>query len=95
MTECREEPSVGFRVEAEVLSVKGHCSYGHKPGDKFDVSGYNASGLCGFLYHDLFPYVVMLQFGGGFPAGWGNPEIVERECMDLANAVKIRLRRIR
>jgi uncharacterized repeat protein (TIGR04076 family) len=90
-----DAPGIGFRVEAEVLSVKGHCSLNHKQGDTFEVSGHSTAGLCGFLYHDLFPYIIMLQFGGGFPVEWGDPDVVERECMDLANAVKIRLRRIR
>ena len=88
-------PRVGYKVEAEVLSVKGRCNCNHREGDKFDVSGHDTAGLCGFLYHDLFPYIVMLQFGGGFPPEWGDSEQVERECMDLSNAVKVRLRRVR
>jgi uncharacterized repeat protein (TIGR04076 family) len=90
-----DRPGAGFKVEAEVLSVKGHCECNHKQGDKVEVSGLSAAGLCGFLYHDLFPYIIMLQFGGGFPAEWGDPDVVERECMDATNAVKVRLRRIR
>ena len=85
----------GHKVEAEILSVKGNCSWGHKVGDKFDPSGHNTAGLCGFLYHDIFPYIIMLQFGGGFPPEWGDPKVVELECMDRANAVKVRLRRVR
>jgi len=37
----------------------------------------------------------MLQFGGVFPAEWGDLDVVELECMDRANAVKIELRRIK
>jgi uncharacterized repeat protein (TIGR04076 family) len=88
------KPTVGFRVEGEILSVKGVCSCNHKEGEKFDLSGHSTAGLCGFFYHDLFPYIVMLQFGGGFPKEWGDPDVVERECMDTTNAVRIRLRRI-
>jgi uncharacterized repeat protein (TIGR04076 family) len=91
----KERPKVGFRVEGEIIHVKGNCSWGHKTGDKFDLSGHNTAGLCGFFYHDLFPYIIMLQFEGGFPTQWGNPEVVELECMDRANAVKIQLRRVR
>ena len=50
--------------------------------------------LCGFFYHDIFPCIMMLQFGGGFPEAWGGPESVELECMDRMNAVKIELRRV-
>jgi hypothetical protein len=37
----------------------------------------------------------MLQFGGGFPEGWGDPEVVELGCVDKTNMVTIELRRIR
>lgn len=88
-------PRVGFRVEGEIVAVKGSCSWGHKVGDKFDLSGYDTAGLCGFFYHDIFPYLIMLQFGGSFPPEWGDPDVVELECVDRANAVRIRLRRVR
>jgi uncharacterized repeat protein (TIGR04076 family) len=93
--EKKEKPKVGFKVEGEILAVKGNCSWGHKVGDIFDLSGHNTAGLCGFFYHDIFPYIIMLQFGGGFPKEWGNPDVVELECMDRTNLVKIRLRRIK
>jgi uncharacterized repeat protein (TIGR04076 family) len=90
----QKKPHVGYKVEGEILSVKGTCSWGHKAGDKFELSGYDCAGLCGFFYHDIFPYVVMLQFGGGFPPGWGGPNVVELECMDRSNLAKIRLKRM-
>jgi len=84
---------IGYRVVGTVTSVKGECSCGHKPGDKFELSGYSTDGLCGFFYHDIFPYIIMLQFGGSFPEEWGDPKVVDLECMDRANAVRIELRR--
>jgi uncharacterized repeat protein (TIGR04076 family) len=66
---------------------------GHKVGDEFEISAHNTAGLCGFFYHDIFPYLVMLQFGGGFPAAWGDPESVQLKCMDSYNEVTIELRR--
>jgi len=93
MAEQRERPSVGHRVVATIKAVKGTCSWGHQVGDTCEVSAHDTAGLCGFLYHDIFPYVVMLQFGGGFPETWGGPDKVELECMDRWNAVKIELRR--
>jgi uncharacterized repeat protein (TIGR04076 family) len=92
----KEKASSGnvYKVEGEILSVKGHCSHNHKAGDKFELSGHNTAGMCGFFYHDLFPYIIMLQFGGGFPVEWGGPDVLERECMDMENAVKIRLKRV-
>ncbi|MCJ7490656.1 MAG: TIGR04076 family protein [Dehalococcoidia bacterium] len=93
--EQREYPQVGNRVWATVRNVKGDCSMGHKVGDEFEISAHNTAGLCGFFYHDIFPYLVMLQFGGGFPAAWGDPDSVQLKCMDSYNEVTIELRRER
>jgi uncharacterized repeat protein (TIGR04076 family) len=90
-----EEKRIGYRVVGTVKSAKGLCSAGHKPGDTIELSGHNTGGMCGFFYHDIFPYVIMLQFGGGFPPEWGNPEVVELDCMDKTNTVTIELRRVR
>lgn len=84
---------LGYRVIGTIKSVKGSCSWGHKPGDKLELSGHNTGGLCGFFYHDIFPAITMLQFGGQYP--WGDPDRVEVECMDRHNAVTIELQRIR
>ncbi len=86
-------PQVGNRVWAMIRNVKGNCSMGHKVGDEFEISAYNTAGLCGFFYHDIFPYIVMLQFDGRFPASWGNPDTVQLKCMDTYNEVTIELRR--
>ncbi len=92
-----EKLKIGFRIIGTIKSVKGHCNAGHKKGDEIELSGHNTGGLCGFFYHDIFPYIIMLQFGGSFPDKWtGNrPDIVQFECMDKFNLVKIELRRIR
>ena len=83
---------VGYRVIGTIKSIKGKCDAGHKVGDRFELSGYDSGGLCGFFYHDLFPYIIMLQFGGKFPDDWGG-EVMEIGCMDVANLVVIELRR--
>lgn len=90
-----EIPKVGYRVLGTIKGVKGLCHAGHKAGDEIELDAHQAGGLCGFLYHQAFPYIIMLQFGGGFPPEWGNPDVVELDCMDKANAVTIELRRIR
>jgi len=84
---------VGQKVIGTIKAVKGDCGWGHKAGDKIELSCHNTGGICGFLYHDIFPYVVMLQFGGGFPPDWGDPDVIELDCMDKYNAVTIELRR--
>jgi len=95
MFQKREEKfHIGQRVTATIKSVKGTCHWNHKAGDSFEISAHHTAGLCGFFYHDIFPYIVMLQFGGGLPQEWGGPEVVELECLDKSNAVTIELRRI-
>ena len=89
------ERRLGFRVVGTIKAVKGNCSAGHKVGDIIELSAHNTGGLCGFLYHDIFPYIVMLQFGGGFPSEWGDPDRVELDCMDKWNLVTIELHRIK
>jgi uncharacterized repeat protein (TIGR04076 family) len=90
-----EEKQIGHRITGTIKEVKGVCSAGHKVGDRFELSGYTSGGLCGFFYHDIFPYIIMLQFGGGFPAEYGSPDVIEMECVDRVNAVKIELKRIK
>jgi uncharacterized repeat protein (TIGR04076 family) len=90
-----EQGRIGYRVVGRVKAVKGSCSAGHQVGDQIDLSGHSAGGLCGFLYHDAFPYILMLQFGGGYPPEWGDPDTVELECVDKVNTVTLELRRIR
>lgn len=85
---------VGNRVRAKVLSVKGTCHWGHRAGDSFEISCHDTAGLCGFFYHDVFPWISMLQFGGGFPPDWGGPDRMQVECMDRWNTVTLELLRL-
>jgi uncharacterized repeat protein (TIGR04076 family) len=94
MAQQEEKYHVGQRVVATIKSVKGTCHWKHKAGDSFDISAHDTAGLCGFFYHDIFPYILMLQFGGGFEE-WGQPDSLELECLDKMNAVTIELRRVR
>ncbi len=90
-----KETRFGYRVVGTIKDVKGQCNAGHKVGEQIELSGHNTGGLCGFFYHDVFPYIIMLQFGGGFPVEWGDPDVVNLECMDKVNAVKIELKRVK
>jgi uncharacterized repeat protein (TIGR04076 family) len=83
-----------FKIIGTIKDVKGHCTARHKIGDEFELSGHSANGLCGFFYHDVFPTIITLQFGGTFP--WSSdPDIIEVECPDRMNVVKMELKRIR
>ena len=90
---------VGYKIIATIKDVMGHCNHGHKVGDSFKIDGHDTGGLCGFFYHDIFPDIMILQFGGGYPTTWHHhhhdPDVIELECRDRTNAVKIELKRIR
>ncbi|MFX0034004.1 MAG: TIGR04076 family protein [Candidatus Hermodarchaeota archaeon] len=89
-------PKVGYKIIGTIKDVKGNCNAGHKVGDKIELDGHDTGGLCGFFYHDVFPYIVMLQFGGSYPKSWvKDQDIMEFECPDRTNVVKIELQRIR
>ena len=86
----------GYNVIGTIKKVKGTCVAGHKVGDRLELHGRSSGGLCGYFYHDIFPYIIMLQYGGSFPSEWvDDPDVVEFECMDRENAVTIELRRIK
>lgn len=78
-------------LSAEVISVKGTCSAGHKVGDRVEMSCWDTGGLCGFFYHDIFPNLNVMQFGGRYP--WGSADEMVLECPDRENLVTIRIRR--
>ena len=86
----------GSEVIGTIISVKRKCWMGNVPGRKFRLSGSKTDGLCGHLYHAIYPYLVMLEFGGGFPDDAANewpgdyPEFI---CPDAYNQVRIQLRR--
>lgn len=83
-----------IKLLGTIIDVKGHCNANHKKGNVIELSGHDSGGLCGFFYHDIFPSIITLQFGGTFP--WSqDPDIVELECPDRYNVVKIELKRIR
>ena len=80
-----------FRITATVTGLKGKCAKGHKVGEEIELSTYDSGGLCGFLYHDIYPAITMLQYGGSFP--WMEGDTVKMECPDRTNILQIELRR--
>ena len=74
---------------AEVISMKGDCSAGHQVGDRLSVSPWDSGGLCGFFYHDIYPALTMMQFGGRYP--WQSGDEVTLECPDRHVGLTIKL----
>lgn len=68
------------RVRLTVVSLDGTCHKGHKPGDAFVVDCYDAGGVCGYLYHAVFPFLSVLQYGGSYP--WAPDGRMRLPCPD-------------
>lgn len=87
-----KDPGMGYRVQATILSIKGECGAGHRVGESFDISCFDPGGLCGWLYHDIFPSLSTFQFGGNYP--WWKGDTIELRCPDPHNQVSLRLQRV-
>ena len=86
------ETPQGFTVfEGEIIAMKGPCHAGHKVGDKLALSCWETGGLCGFFYHDIFPALSMMQFGGQYP--WAAKDHITVTCVDPGVRVKMIVRR--
>jgi uncharacterized repeat protein (TIGR04076 family) len=85
------QPEGMQHLQAEVIEVKGQCGAGHKVGDRLKLGCWDTGGLCGFFYHDIFPNLSVMQFGGRYP--WDSTGELMLECPDRDNAVTIRLTR--
>lgn len=55
-------------VVAEVRGGSGSCRCGHEPGDSYTMAYGTPKGLCGELYHRLFPMLEVLRAGGDVSA---------------------------
>lgn len=86
-------PEGDQRFTAEVVEAKGHCGAGHKQGDKFELSCYDCGGLCGFFYHDIFPGLSVMAFGGQYP--WNPPDEATFLCPDPVNQVTLKVTAIK
>lgn len=85
------DPGFGRKIKAEVIGLKNSCNAGHRVGDSFEVSCYDCGGMCGFLYHTIFPTLNVMQFEGSYP--WGTEEAVIH-CPDSYNQLTIKLTRL-
>jgi uncharacterized repeat protein (TIGR04076 family) len=87
-----KDPGWGTKIKAEVTGLKGQCNAGHKVGETFDVSIWDTAGMCGILYHAIFPTLNVVQFDGAYP--WGADEI-SFNCPDGRNLLTVKLTRIK
>jgi uncharacterized repeat protein (TIGR04076 family) len=78
-------------INAKITELKGVCNCGHEVGDTFELSCHSADGLCGFFYHEIFPKLSVMQYGGKYPWWEEGQSVFEAECPDRKNAVTLRL----
>jgi uncharacterized repeat protein (TIGR04076 family) len=83
-------PPNGYHVIGTITSIKGTCGAGHKVGDKFEMSSRVNAGLCGWLYYNIFPHLILLQNGGHI--GKGRGKSISMICPDQKNEVTIELK---
>lgn len=81
---------VGYKVIGTFTGLKGQCGQGHKVGQTIELSAHQSNGLCGLLYNAVYPYIMMLQFGGQWPDSWGG-DTLAFDCPDRYNCLTIRL----
>ncbi len=86
-------PELGNKVVAKIIGSQGDCTIGMKAGDEFEVSVHQCGQFCGYFYHNIFNWINVLQFGGAFPL-FEDKDIIEWECPNSGNRVKVRLQRV-
>ena len=76
------------KMEIEVVKAKGHCAYGYKVGDKWQISGLKClEGFCGAAWHTAFPALFALNFGAKFFFMKDHDSIDTVTCPDGGNIV--------
>jgi len=90
--------TLGRRVVCRVLSVGSAlgnpdpaCSYGHQPGEEYEIGETCPPGLCSWAFNALYPFATALRFGGSLP--WEEvPGRALVSCPDPASTVVFELR---
>jgi len=85
---------VPYKVIARVISVKGECSFNHKPGDEIVFDGETIKGrICLSALYSFLPKVFALRYGAEFP--WlEDKNLATHACPDAQNPVVFEIRRV-
>lgn len=79
-----------YRIYLETISVANKCSWGHCEGQRSELDPFNVGKVCGFLYWELYQYMMLLLSGGHAP--WeADPGIIHGCCPDPFNQLTYRL----
>jgi len=79
------------KIIATVIKMDGICNAGHKIGDTFELSTHKTGGLCGFFYHEMFPRLSVIQYGGRYPWWEEGQNVFEFTCNDRKVDLTIRV----
>ena len=85
-----------YKVTAKVISQKGTCAFGHKPGDIVTFDGETVQGrVCFSALYSFIPKVYALRYGAEFPWLKEDKDAATHACPDAFNPVVFEIRRIR
>lgn len=86
---------IPYEVSIKIMRIlgRGICPNGLKVGDTFSVDEKGAvKGLCGSAFHAIFPYLMVLRYGGNFP--WeDDKDKATISCPDPKNPVIFEMER--
>ncbi len=81
------------RIIARIVGSAAPCPRGHSGQEEWDVTDGPPAGLCHWAWSSLYPFYVVLRYGGRFP--WhkhdGPSTYIEVGCPDPDNAQRYRL----
>jgi uncharacterized repeat protein (TIGR04076 family) len=80
-----------YDLVIKLVSNQRSCPSGHKVGDEWLWQDQTPSGLCWAAYNAIFPFAIVLKYGGTFP--WQqDPDVITASCPDheVVNVFEIR-----
>jgi len=83
-----------YKVIATVQSVKGHCDFGYRVGDRVVFDGETVQGrVCLSALYSFLPKVFAMRYGAEFP--WlEDKDVATHACPDALNPVVFEIRRV-
>ena len=83
-----------YDINIKIIRQSGFCAQGHTVGQEWTVSNHTPGGICIGAFHDMYPRVLTLKFGGQNP--WEpDRDVTTVACTDADNPVVFQLTRIR
>ncbi len=83
-----------YKVRIRVISQKGTCKYGMKVGAEWVVDGLVPGGICLGAWHNIYPNLRLLRYGGIMPQ-YPDPDVIKVVCPDIENPVIFELKRLK